>query len=193
MSDESYQERLFGKGSRDFLDPARLQARRDAGVETQAVKKLMEFCGVPVVRAKGDAKDAFGAPDLTFAWLHHRFPAFPVQMMAAKLPYMHEVPMSALFGKNFLKLPFMIEYRKQLAALGVDPVETNAGMVFNCPRAVGASFMVVHNRPQLGLADRLRDRTTRVLHACGSPSVTYVVEGLRDFAEAIGKEWSDTL
>lgn len=185
-------DEFFGRLRGDVDAKLHNKQRRDASVEAQAVKHILDYGKVPMTRQKiaADTKHLYGESEITFRWLSEKFPRFPVRLLAAKIDWMQNTTMSSLFGQPFMRTKFMTEYRKQLSEWGLDPSQHVVGLVFNCPRAVGATFMVVHNR-SVDLLSDLPNGATRIVHAQGSPRQIYVVEGLKDFVTGLGIEWTN--
>lgn len=170
--------------------------RRQASFEERCVKLILRSAGVPVYwkAAREDARATFRTDHLTFAWLLHKYPGFPMKLGAAKLRDTSgtKIGWTDLFGSNFRKLPWMREYEQMALQWGWDAIADRVGLVFNAPHADKAALMVMHNMPhQLGLPDpeSKQDGETRIVRSYKRPEVTYVIESFRGFLTTIGRGW----
>ena len=175
-------------------DRARREEMRQATFEETAVKRLLAVANVKfhLVTARQEAARITKEHALSFAWFHDAWPRFPVRMGACKLPSMHAIAVSDLFGSGFTKTKFFREYITFLQQENVDDTKDRAGLVFNWP---DIGLMVLHNYPveQQNTADpdARTERGTRIVRPFGNPLVIYVIETAADFMANIGNDWAD--
>lgn len=181
-------------GLRGGYDPA---IKQQTFQET-VVKRLLRAAGVTVAVAKEKAiaMENTGSTSIGFDWFAEKYPAFPMLLLAQKIPYTHQTMIADLYGKNrFKSLPWWKEYEKQVEHNGYDLRTVSVAMMFNLPGAKDASIMVLHNQPaQLGvrIAPELRYDSVwpRTTFPIGKTGVVAVLEALGGFMDTVGTEWA---
>lgn len=124
-----------------------------------------------------------GNTRLSMEWFHYEFPAFPVRLTIAKIPWAHRIDIWALLEK-FHKLPLLTEYERQLAAHGLDDRQQAVGLVFHAVRRK----LVLHNyHRHEDVAVSPWDRGARIMY--GGDDVIYRLEPFSRLMAAIGKDW----
>jgi hypothetical protein len=163
-------------------------------LEERVIKHIWDFADArpkSLAAASHECKLETGSPVLNFQWFHDHYP-FPVQMGAAKIPWLHQLQIGDLFGP-FTKLAFFKEYMSFMERENLDPATARGALVFpwtHIPK--GGSAMVLHNYPvdMTDEVDRRKERGTRIIRPYGKPLVLYVIESLNDFLENVGTYWA---
>lgn len=167
-------------------------AERQENYEAKFVLRFFQEAGVRLGRGvlEAQAKADTGESQLTFAWFRSRYPQFPVVLYAEKLRYVHEVTIADLFLR-FTKLKFLTVFEEKVRADGLDLRTRNAGLIFEWP---GIGTVVLHNlrrNSQIGNDDSFYDGGTLVVRSVGAPPITYVIETLKTFIPAVGRDWRE--
>ena len=170
------------------------EAQRDA-FEERCILQILRFAEVPftVRTAQAQLREQSGGSRLTFEWFQSEYPAFPMQLVGAKLPYTggEHIGWTQLFGKGFVDTPWCREYM-EISQQHVIPLhEQRLALVFNAPHAHQASLMVLHNYP-VSLIEQAAEETrgTRIVRGVGNPRVVYVLESFSDYLQTIGTSWA---
>ena len=166
------------------------ETERQENYEARQVLRFLQEAGCKLSRAvlEQQAKADLGEPNITFTWLQSKYPRFPVRLFAEKLRYVHEITVVELFTR-FTKLPFIGAFDEKARANGVDLRTRAAGLIFEWP---GLGAVVLHNlrrNSQIGNDDSFQDGGTLITRSIGAPPITYVLESLKTFIPAIGREW----
>lgn len=175
--------------NRDKTREEAAQARDETLAET-AIKQALSRAGyLPHVgswAALGNkCRDATGSPKMTLEWFHAEYPAFPVQLAAANVPFTYATNLRDLFD-GFRKMPIFKVYGKAFNDAGLSEIQSYFGLVFRDIRRL----MVLHNYPRrddiVTLEDD-EDQGTLVAHRF--KDVTYTLETYDRFLLAIGPGW----
>lgn len=177
------------------------EENRQHSFEEWVTKAILRYAKVPLNagRAVREAQTRYGSPTLDLRWFADQYPQFPVQLATSKLRNTSgtKIGWTALFGKNFAKLPWFQEYQKCVPTCGWDIHRDRCALVFNAPHADKAGTMVLHNQPiQETIVEDPEQRTeaeTRILRPYGRPQVVYVIESFNSFMETVGTSWADDL
>lgn len=167
-------------------------ADRQESYESKFVLRFFQEAGVRLGRSvlEAQAKADTGESKLTFAWFRTRFPQFPVVLYAERLRYVHELTVADLFSR-FTKLKFVTVFDEKVRADGIDLRTRNAGLIFEWP---GLGSVVLHNlrrNSQIGNDNTFHDGGTLIVRSVGAPPITYVLESLKTFIPAIGRDWRE--
>jgi len=175
--------------SKASLVAAEIAAERQATYEFTLLCRIMRSVGVDTASVHRLVEADGYEPSLR--WLTE-CTQFPVLLGAAKIPWMHAVPVGALFGHNFIKTPFFNEYVTFLTDNGYSDERSRCGLVFNWPGIPkGGSAMVLHSYPgdTWQGTDIYIGEGTRIVRPYGNPLVIYVIESFNDFLHSIGTVW----
>jgi hypothetical protein len=176
-------------GNRDKSREEVAQARDETLAET-AIKQALTSAGYrPHVGSWAatinKCQEATGSPKLTFEWFHADYPAFPVQLSAANVPFVYSTNLRDLFD-GFRKMPIFKQYAKAFNDAGLSEIATYFGLVFRDIRRL----MVLHNYPRRDdIVDREEDEDQGTLVAHRYKNVTYTLERYDRFLLAIGPSW----
>lgn len=175
---------------------AEQRAARDAArQETYEARQVLRFfqeagCRLGRAMLESRAKHDTGESQITFDWFRTVYPRFPVVLFTEKMPYVHEIDVPQLFTR-FTQLKFFSAFVGHCQAEGIDLHKRTAGLIFEWP---GLGATVLHNmrrHAQRGNDDAFQDGGTLIVRTIGSPPVTYVLESLKTFIPAIGRDWVD--
>lgn len=177
---------------------------QQANFEASVIKKLLRYAKIEVnVRAAKQASWVGNqATNISFTWFNENYPRFPMLLGTTKLKNTSgtHIPWTALFGAQFMKLPWIEAYRTLCNQLGADPRKERIGLCFNVPHAPGASVMVLHNQPvqaeNANVVDpeRRAETQTRVIRpfggSAGEPRIVYILESIDSFLTTVGTDWA---
>lgn len=194
-------------GADDIFGAFNAQARqmteenRQHGFEEWVVKSILRYAQVSfnVGKAVKEAQRQYDSSVLDLRWFQDNYPQFPVLLATSKLPHTSgtKIGWTALFGRNFAKLPWFVEYQKCIPTHDWDIHSERCALVFHAPHADKAGTMVLHNQPiQATIVEDPEQRTepeTRILRPYGRPRVVYVIESFTSFMQTVGTSWADDL
>lgn len=171
---------------------------RQLAWQERIVLSLLRYAGAPVNKRglKTQAKQTTGDDTLSFDWFASEFPAFPVRLLAQKLPYTHKTTLVDIYGhKRFLSLPWFKEYESQVDLYQLNLEQERAALVFNLPTAKEAFQMVLHNQPVRALTfhdaeERREDHWPRTTFPLKNGTVI-VLESFKSFMQTVGVDWID--
>lgn len=179
---------LFAAFRNDRLSRSAGAEQRQLVFEEACVLKLLRLYHLEVHRASAreDANRRWQTPFLTFAWFNETYP-FPVQLASAKLRDTagDKIGWTEIFGRGFMKLPWIREYQDVVAGRNADIAKDHVGLCFNAPHVDGGAVMVVHNFPPGDIAEKLAATRIQRTHR----GVTFTIEQLPAFAAGVGDAW----
>lgn len=179
---------LFSAFRDDRLARSAGAEQRQLVFEEACVVKLLRLYGIEVHKAsaRDDAKRRWQTPYLTFQWFNETYP-FPVQLASAKLRDTsgEKIGWTAIFGRSFMKLPWLKEYQALMEGRGADFTKDYVGLLFNVPHADGGAVMVVHNFPPGEVSESLS--VTRIVRK--HRGTTFTIEQLPAFTAGVGDAW----
>ncbi|HUS85381.1 MAG TPA: hypothetical protein VMX56_09560 [Anaerolineales bacterium] len=188
----------FFASMHDALEGEARREKRQETFEDSTVKRLLRYAGVSGSWgwAYASVREEFNIHALTFQWLNYQYPAFPVQLASHKAPGFHEIKLSQVFGKNFMKLAFVKSFMDVATQMGWNVSTERVGLVFYTPRADKAGVMVLHNQPMqvqnvMDDPEQRIEPETRILRPFGNPRIVYVIESFNSFMATVGTEWAD--
>lgn len=169
------------------------QEDRRLALETRVIKRIWDFANIRPPSLKAATEECrleTGKEALNFDWFNDKY-NFPATLVAAKIPWVHEVTVGDLAGP-VKKLPFFKEYQQRLDEADVDPAEQGMALVFpwaHIPK--GGSAMVLHNLTVdlWGDGDFWLDRGLTIVRPYNG--VVYAIESLNDFLTGVGAGWAE--
>jgi hypothetical protein len=158
-----------------------LQESRRADFEQQVVCKCLRAGGVigRIKEFSAEQLELSGSSQLSLAWFHKRYPAFPLKLGAVLLDE-DTAPWTDLLAR-FTHTRLFTAYRQWCEREVIDDHKEAAGLVFNMDRVT----FVLHN---LKAAAERPNR--RVIRAIGTPPVTFAFEELEPLLDSIGRVWA---
>ena len=153
-------------------------------------------CEVSAARLAAHCERRTGSRYLSTRWFADTFVECPFALHVSADKSFSQIPLSAVFGAGFNKLPFVLEYDALVESQELDVEDLRQPLlVFRAGRADSASIMTLQARTAFhgaGLPVDLQDPdvgVTRIVRAVGRPMRLYIMSGLGSYLDAVGREW----